>query len=78
MEYFKYVQSVVQHIYLQVLLFVMVYGQNPFANVVKAEECILDFPTSIHVTRRVNCIEALSKYNNFPYFRFAGNCCPQL
>jgi len=36
---------------LGVLLFVMVYGQNPFANVVKAEECILNFPTSIHVTR---------------------------
>jgi len=30
---------------LGILLFVMVYGQNPFDNVVKAEECILIFPS---------------------------------
>jgi hypothetical protein len=36
--------------YSQVLLFVMVYGETPFADVVKAEECILHFPTSIHVS----------------------------
>jgi len=36
---------------LGVLLYVMVYGENPFENVVKAEECILKFPTSIYVSR---------------------------
>lgn len=43
---------------LGVLLFVMVYGENPFANVVKAEECILHFPTSIQVS--MTCMQLLS------------------
>jgi hypothetical protein len=36
---------------LQVLLFVMVYGGNPFSNVVEAETCDLVFPPSPHVSQ---------------------------
>jgi len=36
---------------LGILLFVMVYGQNPFENVVKAEECILIFPSHPPVSK---------------------------
>ena len=46
----KLLFSWILRLYSQVLLFVMVYGENPFANVVKAEECILHFPTSIQVS----------------------------
>ena len=39
------VMSVIPQVWsLGVLLWVMVYGANPFDNVVAAEECILKFP----------------------------------
>jgi len=44
---------------LGVLLFVMVYGGNPFEDVVRAEECHLKFPLTIYV-RRV-CRKLLSE-----------------
>jgi serine/threonine protein kinase len=36
---------------LGVLLWVMVYGQNPFENVVEAEQCHLNFPTHVAVSQ---------------------------
>ena len=39
------VMTVISQVWsLGVLLWVMVYGANPFENVVAAEECILMFP----------------------------------
>ena len=32
------------------LLWVVIFGENPFDNVVKAEECILKFPSEISIT----------------------------
>jgi len=43
---------------LGVLLFVMVYGEYPFANIVKTEECVLIFPLTITISRV--CMSLLS------------------
>merc|ERR1712179_277683 len=43
---------------LGVLLFVMVYGEYPFDNIVKTEECILIFPLTVKITRV--CMSLLS------------------